>query len=57
LHPNLRFFRLAECGVTCGANGLFVGGAPMLRRPAVALGQAGSALNRWRANKRVVYGM
>jgi hypothetical protein len=32
LHPNLRFFRLAEGGVTCGPDGLFVGGAPMLRR-------------------------
>jgi hypothetical protein len=31
LHPNLRFFRLADGGVTCGADGLFVGGAPMLR--------------------------
>jgi hypothetical protein len=32
LHPNLRFFRLAEGGVTCGPDGLFVGGAPILRR-------------------------
>ena len=32
LHPNLRFFRLAEGGLTCGPEGLFVGGAPMLRR-------------------------
>jgi hypothetical protein len=32
LHPNLRFFRLAKGGVTCGPDGLFVGGAPMLRR-------------------------
>ncbi|MGA2493604.1 MAG: hypothetical protein ABSF67_11700 [Roseiarcus sp.] len=32
LHPNLRFFRLADGGVTCGPDGLFVGGAPMLRR-------------------------
>jgi hypothetical protein len=32
LRPNLRFFRLAEGGVTCGPDGLFVGGAPMLRR-------------------------
>ena len=32
LRPNLRFFRLADGGVTCGADGLFVGGAPTLRR-------------------------
>ena len=32
LHPILRFFRLAEGGVSCGPGGLFVGGAPMLRR-------------------------
>jgi hypothetical protein len=32
LYPNLRFFRLAGGGVTCGPDGLFVGGAPMLRR-------------------------
>jgi len=31
-HPNLRFFRLAEGGVTCGVDGLFIGGAPMLGR-------------------------
>jgi len=30
--PHVRFFRLAEGGVTCGPDGLFVGGAPMLRR-------------------------
>ena len=32
LHANLRFFRLAEGGVTCGPDGLFIGGAPMLGR-------------------------
>jgi hypothetical protein len=52
LHPNWRFLRVAEGGVTCGPDGLFVAS----QNPDF-LGQAGEALNRWRKNNRVVYGM